>query len=67
MAPAAVGTAVVYFLFCCCSHCFFGVNVRTLLCFAVLCVLYGFVVISQRELLALLLLCSECHVAVIIL
>ena len=36
--------------------------------FAVLCVLSSLTIISleKRELVALLLLCSECHVAVII-
>ena len=38
-----------------------------LFCFAVICVLSSFAIISlgKRELTALLLLCSECHVSVI--
>ena len=41
----------------------------SLLCFAVLCALASFATISlgKRELVALLLLCSECHVTVIVL
>ena len=43
--------------------------VRYLFCFAVLCVLSSFAIIwlGNRELAALLVLCSECHVDVIIL
>ena len=42
-------------------------SVRSLFCFAVLCVLSSFASVSlgKRELVALLLLCSECHVAII--
>ena len=38
-------------------------------CFAVLCVGSSFAIIllGKRELVALLLLCSECHVAVVVL
>ena len=48
---------------------FVWLSVRTLLCFAVLSVLSELTIISQgkRELVALLLLYSECHVAVIVL
>ena len=44
-------------------------SVRSLFCFAVLFVLYSFAIISlgKRELVALLLLCSECHVPIFIL
>ena len=64
--------AVVLMLF---IHCllllplFCGFCVRFLFCFAVLCVLSSFAIISlgKRELVALLLLCSECHGAVIVL
>ena len=40
-----------------------GFNVRSLFCFGVLCVLSSFAIISlgKRELVALLLLCSECR------
>ena len=57
------------FIVCCCSHCLLGFSVRSLFCFAVLCVLSSFAIISlgKRKLVALLLLCSECHVAVIVL
>ena len=53
---------------CCCAHCqsFF---LRSLLCFVVHCVLSSFAIIllGSKELVVLLLLCSECHpVAVII-
>ena len=46
-----------------------GFCVNSLFCIAVLCVLASFAIISlgQNELVALLLLCYECHVAVIIL
>ena len=46
-----------------------GASVRYLLCFAVLCVLSIFAIIplGKRELVALLLLCSDCHSAVIVL
>ena len=40
-------------------------RVRPLFCFAVLCVLSSFAIISER--VALLMLCSEWHVAVIVL
>ena len=44
-------------------------SIRSLFCFAVLCVVSIFAIISlgKRELVALLLLCSECHVTVIVL
>ena len=43
--------------------------VGLVICFAVLCVLSGFAIISlrKRELVALLSLCSECHVTIIVL
>ena len=43
--------------------------VRLLFCYAVLCVLHSFAIISlgKRELVALFLLSSWCHVAVIVL
>ena len=46
-----------------------GFSIRSLFCFAVLCVVSIFAIISlgKRELVALLLLCSECHVTVIVL
>ena len=48
---------------------FVAFHVRFLFWFAVLCVLSSFVIISlgKRELVALLLLCSEGHVSVIVL
>ena len=44
-------------------------DIRSLFCFAVLSVVSSFAIISlrKRELVALLLLCSECHVAVVVL
>ena len=44
------------------------VCVKSLFCFAIVCVLSSFAIIwlGKRELVALLLLCSECHVAVIV-
>ena len=50
-------------------HSLLGFSVSFLFCFAVLCVLSSFGIISQgkRELVDVLLLCSECHVAVIVL
>ena len=47
-----------------CSYCLVGLIVRSLFCFAVLCVLSGFAIISlaKRELISLFLLCCECHV-----
>ena len=44
-------------------------NVKSLFCFEVLCVLSSFSIISlgKRELVAFLLLCSVCHVASIVL
>ena len=29
---------LLLFIYCCCSHCLFGLSVRSLFCFAVLCV-----------------------------
>ena len=54
---------------CCYSHCLCGFHIRSLFWFAVLCVFSSFVIISvrKRELVALLLLCSKCHVSVIVL
>ena len=45
-----------------------GFRVSSLVCISVCCVRSSFAVISlgKRELVALLLLCSECHVAVIV-
>ena len=67
MASAAGGSAVVYSLAVfvavvyslavfCCSHCLWGLSVWSLFCFAVLCVLSNFAIISRgkRELVALL-------------
>ena len=53
-------------------HLFFfwrGDCVWSLFCFAVLCVLFSLAVISigKRDLVALLFLCFECHIAVIVL
>ena len=48
---------------------FVGIWCWVLLCFAISCVLSSFAIIlllGKRELVALLLLCSECHVAVIV-
>ena len=44
-----------------------GFNYCSLFCFAVFCVVSSFAIISlgKRELFALLLLCSECYVAVL--
>ena len=62
---------VVLLLFdhCLCSNCLWGFSVTYLLCLADLCVFSGFAIISQgkRDLVALLLLCSECNVALIVL
>ena len=57
------------FIHCCCSHCLWGFSVGSMLCFAVLCALSSFAIIllGKREPVALLLLCSECHVTVIVL
>ena len=59
----------VFCIVCCCSHCFWGFSVRSLFCFAVFCVLSSFEIIShgKREQAALLLLCSDCYVVVIVL
>ena len=48
---------------------FLGFSAGSLFCFAVLCVLSSFAIISlgKRELVALLLFCPECHAAVIVL
>ena len=53
----------------CCSHCLWRVCVESLFCCALLCVLSSFTIIplGKRELVALLLWYSECHVSVIIL
>ena len=55
---------------CCCSYCLLGfyIGVRTLFRSAVLCVLSSFAIMSlgKRELVALLLLCPECHVVVLV-
>ena len=74
MASATVRSkAVVLLLFIRClllPHCFSGFSVRSLFCFAVVCTVFSsFAIISlgMRELVALLLLYSECHVAVIVL
>ena len=63
---AGLWSCCCLFIVCYCSHC---LSVRSLFCFAVLCVLSGFeiILLGKKELVALLLLCSECHVAVIIL
>ena len=57
------------FLFSAAAPIVVGDYVRSLFYFAVLCVLSSFAIISQwkRELIALQLLCSECHVTVIVL
>ena len=73
MASAAVhskGEGLLFLIIvCCCSHCLWGFSVRFLFCFAVLRVLSSFAIIllGKRELVALLLLCSERQVAVIVL
>ena len=56
------------FIVCCCPHCLWRLSVRSLFCFVVHFVLSSFAIISlgKRELVALLLLCSECHAAVIL-
>ena len=43
-------------------------NVRALFCFAVLCIISSFAIVSlgKREQVALLVLCNECHVAVFV-
>ena len=49
---------------CFCFRRLWGFRVRSLFYLAVLCVLSSFAI--MRVLVALLLLCSECHVAVIV-
>ena len=46
-----------------------NLSIRSLFCFAILCVVSSFAnnLLGKRELVALLLLCFECHVAVIFL
>ena len=65
--PVALVVVILLFIVSCCSHCLWGFCVRSLFCFVVLCVLSSFAIISteKRGLVASLLLCSECHVAVI--
>ena len=50
---------------------FFFLFVRSLFCFALLCTYVPFLVLQsslvKKELVALLVLCSECHAAVIVL
>ena len=60
---------VILFIVCCCSHCLWGFSVRSLVYFAMLRVVSSFAIISlgKRELVAMLLLCSEYHVAVVVL
>ena len=67
MVSSAVRSKVVVLLLF--IHSLLGFSVSFLFCFAVLCVLSSFGIISQgkRELVDVLLLCSECHVAVIVL
>ena len=64
--------AVVLLLFihhCCCYICLLEFGVRYLFCFVVLCVVSSFAIVSlgKKELVALLLLRSMCHVSVIVL
>ena len=71
MASAAVCSkevGLLLFIYCCCSHCLWGLSVRSLFCLTVLCVLSSFAIISlgKRELVALLLLCSVCQFPVIV-
>ena len=72
MASAAVSSKVVVLLFffmdCYRPQLCMGIYVLVLACFAVLCIFSSFAIISlqkKRELIALLLICSECHFAVI--
>ena len=53
----------VYSLFVVAPICIIGFTVRSVLCFAVRCIFSSFTIISlwKRDLVALLLLCSECH------
>ena len=59
------GSVVIYPLFVVISVVCFGFSVRSLFCFADLCGVFFLVLQSSRlgkgELVALLLLCSECH------
>ena len=67
MVSAAVCSVVVVLLLF--IHCLLLLPLFVGTCFAVLCVLSSFAIISlgKIELVALLLLCSECHVTFIIL
>ena len=62
------GSAIIYSLLVV-DAVFWVFSVRSLFCFAVHCILSSFVIISlgNRGLVTLFLLCSECHVPVIVL
>ena len=65
MALAAVrskAVALLLFVHCCSSHCLWGLVLS--LCFVLQCFMY-FMALGKRGQVAVLLLCSECHVAVI--
>ena len=69
MASACGGSAVVYVLFVVAPLVCWDLVFGLCFCYAVLCVPSRFAIISlgKRELVALLLLFSECHVTVIVL
>ena len=68
-ARSKVVILLLFIHFCCCSHYLYGFNVRSSFCFAMLCVIPSLAIISleKRELVALLSLCSECHIVVVVL